>query len=282
MFKIVERLEKKLFDEWVSSYSILTIQFGLGLMIILDRVIIYRDFNNFYGLGGISPLRPEKQAYSLFNFFKVLPISQEILWTMNGLVILLSVCLIFGFGGRVVVFILLGILNSFIFREPYANYIADTSLINLLFIFVLVGPIAWKNRTSFVRAKNLLIFQIFVCSLYLANGCAKLFGNEWRNGNAVYLVKQMRVVWDHSFNVFPMENILFTKILTYSVLIFEVLGPFFLLFGKGKWRYLALLAAVLFHLSLHLQMSLAHAHFTFIIMLTAFLPWKTNQGKAIE
>jgi hypothetical protein len=119
----------------------------------------------------------------------------------------------------------------------------------------------WPIRLLFVQ----LVF------IYFCNGCYKLFGGSWRDGDSLFFVLAdlTLIRFSPSDNPLPLWAL---RIMTWTVLVWEVS---FLVLVLNRWtRFVALLFGVGFHLGIFASMELGFfVPYTLCIYLT-MVPWE--------
>ena len=117
---------------------------------------------------------------------------------------------------------------------------------------------AWQpSRRPFVALfHNVGLFCIVVqlCVLYGFSGFAKLLGEPWREGTAVYYVLRSSEFTLPGFSPLIYLNPVLVPLLTYGTLVFELSFP--LLVWSARTRWIAVLGAVVFHIFIAVFMGL--------------------------
>ena len=169
---------------------------------------------------------------------------------------------------------------SFANANPYLDNAGDTIRLILLFYLMLCpcgaacsidalfrrlpGPVfvsPWAIRLIFVQ-------MIFI---YWMNGLYKLFGDSWLNGTSLhYVLGDLALTRFSQVGVpIPFE---ITRMMTWSVLIWEVTFPIMVLF---KWtRRIALFFGVIFHLGIFASMELGGFVPYALCMYLPLAPWE--------
>lgn len=103
-------------------------------------------------------------------------------------------------------------------------------------------------------------------ALMLACVWQKLRGESWLDGTAMYYVFRL-----HDFQKFPLpefitENLLILKVMTWSVILFEISAPILIWFKRTQLP--AIIALLAFHLMTDLTMNLMMFHW---IMITGWM-----------
>ncbi len=169
---------------------------------------------------------------------------------------------------------------SFANANHYLDNAGDTVRLILLFYLMLCpcgavwsvdalvarrrGPIyiyPWPIRLIFVQ----MIF------MYFMNGLYKLFSDDWPDGVSIYYVLGDATFTRFSQVALPLPFVL-TQIMTWTVLAWELLFPFMMVF---KWtRRLTLAFGVMFHLGILATMELGPFVPYALCMYLPLLPWE--------
>ena len=97
-------------------------------------------------------------------------------------------------------------------------------------------------------------------------------GETWADGTAMYYVFRL-----HDFYKFPLpelitENLMVLKLMTWGVLIFEIMAPILIWFRETRRYTLALL--IVFHLGIEITMNLMMFHW---VMIAGWLTFATYE-----
>jgi hypothetical protein len=143
-------------------------------------------------------------------------------------------------------------------------------------------------------ALRLLVVQMGY--IYFVNGISKLFGEDWRSGYSLYYVLNDVTLARWSYTQFPIP-IIITQLLSWSVLMWEVGFPFFMMLpwwmsrilprlGAGPattrqvvailahFRTVCLFFGVAFHLGIFLALELGWFGLYMICLYLPFVPWE--------
>jgi hypothetical protein len=127
---------------------------------------------------------------------------------------------------------------------------------------VLVYP--WALRLLFVQ---------MVC-IYFFNGLYKLFGADWRSGEALYYVLCDLSLSRFSYSQIALPFVL-TQILTWTVLVWEVGFPVWV--AAPLTRAAALWMGVAFHVSILLTLELGGFGPYMLVLYLPLLPWRRDE-----
>jgi predicted DCC family thiol-disulfide oxidoreductase YuxK len=189
---------------------------------------------------------------------------------------------------------------SYDHRNPILIYGVDKILASLLFILCLapIGRALSLDRVRAVRAvkrSNLeampppyaspwvgactRLMQIQMAALFLASGLEKVRGDDWWNGDAVWMVftnneLYNRVVLDVLASQYWLVNVA-----TYSTVLIELAYPF--LIWQRRTRPYLLAAAIFLHLQFATLMSMPYFSFVMIMGHMSFVrpEWLTRLGE---
>ena len=221
----------------------------------------------------------------------------EILKFNHAIYLLLILCILVGFGGRLFVLFAYILHLSFMQRNYSVVYGAD--IVSCFWYFSLmfmnanrvlsvdqyllnrfgfrgIDPIAYfKGLDSDLSSVGRRTLQIQLCILYGYTGLEKLRGSTWWNGTAVWevLANQQIMMFDLSFmRGFPV----IVAMMTISSFLFEIYFPALVWSRIRKW---VLFYGILLHLGIAIGMGLVFFSF---VMISAYALWLENPkaGKA--
>ena len=267
------------------------------LFCVLDLAVRLRDEN--YRLGWLSLLLALIVSLSLFGMGVVLLRSEDIElaaefvrylqpWQEDNtlltaaMVIWLSaaVLLLVGCFTRFAAILTWLMSMSFANANPYLDNAGDTIRLILLFYLMLCPCGAacsfdalWRKQPGPVYVSPWAIRLIFVqmIFIYWMNGLYKLFGDSWLDGNSLYFVMGDLALTRFSQVGVPIPFEI-TRMMTWSVLIWEVSFPIVVLF---KWpRRIALFFGVMFHLGIFASMELGGFVPYALCMYLPLVPWE--------
>ncbi len=159
----------------------------------------------------------------------------------------------------------------------------------VIFLTLLASKVVFRNHifivgcifflsglTSNKDLPWLLIIQVSL--LYLSTSLNKIFEPDWWTGQFMHNWLQTALenpIYNYFSNLLP--ELLFAKVLSWSVIIVEaVIGILFLF---HKWRALSIWLVLIFHLALFTMVHEKFGHFLqdLFIILIAFLAWPRNK-----
>lgn len=119
---------------------------------------------------------------------------------------------------------------------------------------------------SLIAISFLTVIRLQVSSIYFQAGVSKMSVTEWQNGTAIYywfthptfgLIEPLRAIM-----IIFLSNAYFITIMTWSVIIFEVIMSMGLVMNKKFWKYLLILG-----LTFHFSILIIHGLFTFFFVM---------------
>lgn len=225
---------------------------------------------------------------------------------VHAIFIVVTVMFAIGFCTRITSVLAWFAAMSYIHRSPVTLFGADTMML-ILMIYCIIGPSGaavsvdrlisrwWRRRRGELVPNDerpqpsvsanvaMRALQVHVCIIYAAAGLAKLQGNAWWVGTAVWGTlanaefAPMQSGWYMMFlrtltNNYLMLN-LFLAAGTYFTLFFEICYAF-MIWGKNT-RWLMLFMAVVLHGVIGMFMGLKTFALVMLVMNMAFLPLPT-------
>ncbi len=231
---IFARLLKTLDSFWfapVSPSPVCALRILYGILSFINGLLYAPDFLTWFGPRGVLPIetvgllgpRPSLMLY--FN----LTDDQTLIFLW--LFLAFSILVIVGFWTRVSIFLLWILTLSINFRNPFMFHQVD-SVLRIVGFGLLLSPAGamysidrWLRQRRGNCAAPLLyapwaqrLIQIQVSCIYWKAFWAKLLGEPWRQGTAVYFA--VHSTTRHQIPGF-LDNMLFYKIATYYTLIVE-------------------------------------------------------------
>lgn len=268
-------------ETWTSG----VIRIGLGIVLLVNLAVFSADAQLWYTDSGTlsyieSRLLVDPDILTLFAWFDNTPGNVAAYFCFLFLAVLLFTV---GFYARIQAAIIFLLLTSLHHRNLMMLEGEDV-MMRLLSFFCVFLPLdhnfsvrAWwrkrKQAKPFPQQMpiwSLRLIQFQMTLLYASTASMKLHGAAWIDGTAMYYVARLDALFQGG--LFPntlLNSLPFLHFLTWSVMAFETLLPL------GLWikqtRRWFLLAAVLFHLGIDLNMNLFLFHWTMLVGLVAFL-----------
>ena len=205
----------------------------------LDRV-------DFMGKWSVDPRRMYDQGLDIWSIWLHVtdPFWMDVVQTVF---VIAAVCMVLGLGTRVAIPIVWFANLSYIHRNPFILFGVDT-MMNVLLLYFMIGPSGAAlsiDRLLFRRKEvgplasagfTIRLMQIHLTIIYFISGIAKLRGETWWNGGAVWNVlanyefAPMKLAIYREFLRWLGENqLIFESFVTgsgYATLAFEIGYPF--------------------------------------------------------
>lgn len=281
LLKRINTLWYRLLFEPVSPAPVCVFRILFGFLILLSYLLLYSDLSVWFGSNGMVSLQTAK-AYTAFDRFSVfffLPDTDASVFVVYSAVLLSAFAVMIGFRTRLSLIVLFLCLLSFNHRNPAIFHSGDSFLrvSCFLLIFAPCGkmfsfdsrhcayPEQWKILCS-PFAQRLLQWQI--AAIYCQTFSAKIQGETWRNGTAVYYTSHLE-----EFQKLPVpylfDHLWTCQLLTWSTLAIEC-ALWTLIWFKGC-RYYVLLAGVLMHLGIDWSMNIPIFEYAMIVSFVNFV-----------
>ena len=257
------------------------LRIGYGVLLLVNLAMWAPDLRLWFSEAGLLPLAAARDIVAEHAPTVLGWISTDgWLWGCYGVLVASAVLLTVGWHTRIQAIIVLCGLVSFQNRN-YAIVDGEDTLFRLFAFYLALCPAGWAFSLDARRRKRrgitgappvpwaLRLFQIQMSVIYLSSAIEKSKDEAWRSGTALYYVARL----DDSFGKLPVpafvfETLWLTKLVTWSVLVLEWGLPV-LLWVKGS-RRVALVVAIVFHLSIDYSMNLFLFHWLMILGLLSF------------
>lgn len=257
----------------------------LGLIVILSILLWLPDLYTWFGYDGIVSIQTMEQFQGSNRFSILFWLPPDNRWVTGLYWLMFVACLSFtlGFRANLSALILFLCVTSFHHRNLLIFHSGDT-LIRVCLFLLIFGPIgkmysidSWLRRRSGAEqdtanelcspwTQNLLRFQIAI--VYAQSTLAKMDGETWWNGTAVYYASHME-----DFHKFPVpvifDHVFGYQIATWATLAIEL--SLWTLIWVKELRYYVLAAGVLLHLGIDWTMNLPVFENLMIACYTLFL-----------
>jgi len=271
------------------------LRIGYGVLLLINLVMWAPDLRLWFSGAGLLPLSAAREivnehAPTVLGWIDAAwwP------WLCYGLLVASAVLLTVGWHTRIQAIVVLIGLTSFQNRN-YAIVDGEDTLFRMFAFYLALCPAGWAFSLDARRRKRrgivepppipwgLRLFQIQMSVIYLSSAIEKSMGSEWTSGTALYYVSRL----DDSFGKLPVpafvfETLWLTKLLTWSVLVLEWGLP--VLLWLRRTRRVAIIVAIVFHLSIEYSMNLFLFHWLMILGLLSFAefdelrwpPWRRS------
>lgn len=284
-FQEIRELWYRIWFKPQSPASICLFRILLGLIVILSILLWLPDLYTWFGYDGIVSIQTMEQfqASNRFSILFWLPPDNRWVAILYCLMFAASLSFTLGFRANLSAIILFLCVTSFHHRNLLIFHSGDT-LIRVCLFLLMFGPIgkmysvdSWlrkrlgketstENIDCSPWTQNLLRFQIAI--VYAQSTLAKMDGETWWNGTAVYYASRME-----DFYKFPVpvifDHVLGFQLATWATLIIEL--ALWTLIWVKELRYYVLAAGVLLHLGIDWTMNLPVFENLMIATYTLFL-----------
>jgi len=258
------------------------LRIGYGILLLVNLVMWAPDLRLWFSEVGLMPLAagreivnehaPTVLGWSTAEWWP---------WLCYGVLVAAAVLLTVGWHTRIQAIVVLIGLTSFQNRN-YALVDGEDTLFRLFAFYLALCPAGWAFSLDARRRKRrgldvpppipwgLRLFQIQMSVTYLSTAIEKSLGHsDWTSGHALYYVSRL----DDSFGklpvpAFPFETLWISQLLTWSVLALEWGLP--VLLWLRPTRRVALVVAIVFHLSIEYTMNLFLFHWLMILGVLSF------------
>ncbi|MFN4257871.1 MAG: HTTM domain-containing protein [Gemmataceae bacterium] len=231
--------------EPVRAERLAALRIALAGVLLLDILLTYLPHATvFYGAGSLGS--PEIFAYlsraprwhwSLLRWMEDpwTVILMMLIWTTA------TFCLLIGWWTRINAILVWVLSTSFANLNPYLENAGD-EVRGILLFYLMLCPCGavwsldhWRRRRSgavttpvFIHPWPLRLLFVQMTLIYFCNGLYKLRGSDWISGNSLYYVLSDLTLARWSYAHLPTPYLL-TRILSYTVLIWEVAFPLLML-----------------------------------------------------
>jgi len=250
-----------------------------GLVTIASALLYLPHARLWLGPGGVLSHQRWEATYGgvLFSLFRWLPPGRGSIHAIFALHLLAATALALGIGTRVSAALVFVTLVSIHHRHPEVTHGGDSlmRMMSFLLIFSPAGD-AWSVDALLAGTGTpapsspwvLRLLQLQISIVYFQSFVAKLAGETWRRGTAVYWVS---MVSDYRRRPLPaaMRTLWWSRLATWGTLALEfALGP---LVWIRECRYPLVAVAVAFHLGLEVLMNLQLFGAIMLTGLTTFI-----------
>ncbi|HEY6548652.1 MAG TPA: HTTM domain-containing protein [Vicinamibacteria bacterium] len=252
-----------------------------GLVLLANALLFARHARLWIGEQGFLPKQRFLEAFghSRFTLFTYLPPSDKWVSVVLGAHLVAAACLTVGLATRSSAAFVFVTLASLQHRNPLVLYGGDHVLriMSFLLIFSRAGEVWSLDQWLGARAGAVAVegtawctrlMQLQVSIVYFKAALAKLGGETWRHGSAVYYAVESAAFRRTRLPHFA-RNLFGSRLATWGTLAVEfALGG---LVWVPALRYPALLAGVTLHLLMEAFMNLQLFGVTMIVCLTLFI-----------
>jgi hypothetical protein len=293
--KAAEIVRQRFDHFWMKPHDLRildVIRRGYGLLLILYVVMLWPDRHRFFGTGSWVPPETGRQIVDpdTFDLYSYLPDYPIVITLVLLLVGLCGVCLIASCFPRPCAALTMFLLTS----VQHANVMLFDSedVVFRLFAFFLVFVPPWRRLKKAATcgasspdalasdargypAWPLRFFQLQLCIIYLAAGIQKSSGAEWIDGTAIYYALRLDDMTKFPLPEFMTEKIVWSRLLSWSTVAFEILFPFLVWTRRLRWP--CLWVAFGFHLGTEYALNLHLFHPIMMLGLLSFVKFEEWQ-----
>jgi uncharacterized membrane protein YphA (DoxX/SURF4 family) len=263
------------------------VRMAYAAVLLVNLAVLYPDLDLWFTDDGILPVAASRQIGEPFQWSILwhLPAKSGVVHTCFWILTAHTALLLVGLLSRVNAACVLIWLLSFHNRNVQILD-GEDFVFRLICFYLILMPsgAAWSIDAWIVRvwrgaatpedylrpAWGLRLLQVQMAVIFLSAGMHKLTAEAWFDGTAIYYVARL---WDY-FGKFPVPTWAFdtpwtVALMTWGVVLGELLVPVLIWFRET--RRLALLVAVLFHLSNEWTMHLFLFHWIMLVGWLSFL-----------
>ena len=270
---------KDLFSLAVARFFI----FGLMFVLYFERQL---NIETYYYDGGFVPLEHVKtlaQGYFSERLW-FYPQTDELVFAVHSIFLVLLLCISLGIGGRVVTGIAFVLHLAILQRNLAINFGVDLYNTHWLLYFTLVKSNEHFSLPSFFRKKNknpsllttdilslvgfrLLQLQLIISYVYA--GIEKLKGGTWWSGIALWQVLANDQLTPYDFSFFKQVPFVVAAV-TYLTLIYEIYSP--VGFFHPRLKPFFIIGGLLFHFAIAFMIGIYFFGFILAASLIFFIP----------
>jgi hypothetical protein len=244
-------------------FTIALFRILFGLVTVASALLYLPHASLWLGAEGTLSHERWQATYGAgrFSLFRWLPTHRSSIHALFALHLLAATCLSLGLGTRVSAVIVFVTLTSIHHRHPEVTHGGDSlmRMMSFLLIFSPAGD-AWSLDAILAGASApaasspwvLRLLQLQMSFVYFQSFVAKLEGESWRQGTAVYWVS---MVSDYRRRPVPaaLRTLWWSRVATWGTLALEfALGP---LVWIREFRYPLIAIAAIFHVVLEVLMN---------------------------
>lgn len=247
------------------------------------------DLFAVFGEEGVTPEHPRVDFQ--WSVFEIFPGDTALLvgW---ALLMLSAVAMTLGWHSRVAAVLVFVLIQSFLRRGAHYFNAGDTILTVIALVLALSScgvalSLDQRRRTgSFWSAETrsvwpVRLLQIQLSIIYLVTVQAKLAAKPWVEGSAVYYA------WgtDGRWALLPAPewlstNAILINVITWGTLLIEL--ALAVLVWSRRWRFRVLLAGVLMHLTIMVNLNVAFFSLAMFVLYLGFVPWEVVECLPIQ
>lgn len=282
-------------DAWtvpVAAERLAAVRIGVGLTLILDALGTYLPrAADLFGDGSITPMADFAHPWSVAHRLMLLPIGDALVW--QGLLLAWALSGLLIAGGvltRCAAAFAWLLSASLVAMNPMLHNAGD-QVRTILLLLLVVAPSdatwSWASRrrgdASGVARPTVLIYPwplqllyVQMTAIYFMNGLFKVFGEEWRSGEALVtlLGNSGWIRWPVVETHLPTWAL---RVATWFVVVWELGFPF--LMRRSATRNATLWIGVAFHFGTVVTMRIGMFAAYMLCFYLMFVPWERLLSK---
>ena len=266
---------------------------GLGFFRIITCMLVIKNMcfylptaNELFGSNGIFPYSAYLELLERYQLsFLAYPFNYPFAPQIFLFITILSASFyVLGYGGRFSGILLVILLSVLKFRNGFILDGSDNVMqVTLPFLVLADDHLFFRFKERIVKEANkseiiqyiwetvkkvaLLGLMIQVCFVYFFTSFAKLQGDVWLNGTAIYYTMRVSDFMATSWNIPLTQNHYFVVLGTYFTIIFEIAFPFLIWFNRTK--YWIIFFGIMLHVGIWVFMRIDN--FSWIMIGTYFV-----------
>ncbi len=266
---------------------------GLGCLRVITCLLVIKNMcfylptsKELFGSVGIFPYSSYLELLESYHLsFLAYPFNQPFAPQIFLLIVILfSGAYLLGYGGRVSGIFLIILLSVLKFRNGFILDGSDNVIqVTLPFLVIADSHYFFRYTEKSIKENDapdiveyfwisvkkvaLVGLMIQVCYIYFFTSLAKLQGDVWLNGTAIYYTMRVSDFMATSWNIPLTKNHYFVVLGTYFTIIFEIAFPFLIWFKETK--YWIILSGIILHIGIWIFMRIDN--FSWIMIGTYFI-----------
>jgi uncharacterized membrane protein YphA (DoxX/SURF4 family) len=278
---------ERFFHGRIDARRMALVRISYGLLMLMYLAILYPDLETWFGPVGLVPADVYEQArmphqWSVLRWLPTDPqAAGDWLRCVFWLHFASAAMLAMGFLTRINAVVVFVLLVSWQNRNPLI-WDGEDPLFRLIGFYLLLMPSgrAWsidrwlfhgrEQSCAMASAWPLRLVQLQMTIVFVSAAICKLGGEDWVDGIALSYVGRL----DDTFGKFPVPSVMFetpliVRLMTWLVIIVELVAPLLLWFRETRRWALALI--VVFHLANEYAMYLFLFHWIMLVGWSTFL-----------
>tara|TARA_R110002096_G_scaffold206192_10_gene392403 strand:+ start:20040 stop:20945 length:906 start_codon:yes stop_codon:yes gene_type:complete len=254
------------------------LRIGFSILGLINLGFLALDGTLWFGEHGLLPYvasRTVVEFSTQWTLFALLPKRDWVVWLAIALLAFHLVALLLGWKSRLQAIAVFVWLVSFQNRNPLILDASDV-LFRLLSFFLILMPLGnrWaidsSSKTPTPRKLwALQLVRIQLTLVYFSSAIYKLQSDDWTSGHALYYVFQLAQYEHFPIPGFFLQSLLLQKLVTWAVILVELLLPFLLWIPRTRLVGVAL--GLVLHLAIFYGMFLFLFQFLMMLLVCSFL-----------